>query len=53
VVLHKGRVAAAGKPGEVLVPETFRTVFKVDGSLVADPVTGADRVLLRALTPES
>lgn len=49
VVLHKGRIVVAGKPAEVLMPETFRTVFKVDGSLVADPVTETSRALLRAL----
>lgn len=49
VVLHHGRVVCAGRPDEVLVPETFRKVFNVDGSLVSDPVTRESRVLLREL----
>ncbi|WP_236791902.1 ABC transporter ATP-binding protein [Amycolatopsis sp. GM8] len=49
VALKAGTIAAAGAPGEVLVPEVFRDVFDVDGSVIPDPVDGRPRVLLREL----
>ncbi|WP_181784520.1 ABC transporter ATP-binding protein [Pseudonocardia pini] len=47
VVLAGGRVVAQGPPREVLEPALLRTVFRVAGSVVDDPETGAPRVLLR------
>ncbi|PKW16423.1 ABC transporter ATP-binding protein [Saccharopolyspora spinosa] len=49
VALKAGTIAAAGPPGEVLTPAVFRDVFEVDGSVVADPVDGRPRVLLREM----
>lgn len=48
-VLSAGRIAALGTPTEVLTPRLLAAHFRVDGSIVADPVTGAPRVLLREL----
>ncbi|OLT16975.1 ABC transporter ATP-binding protein [Pseudonocardia sp. CNS-139] len=48
-VLSAGRVVAAGAPLDVLTREVLVTHFRVDGSVITDPVTGQPRVLLREL----
>lgn len=40
VVLHGGRVVAAGTPAHVLTPALLRTVYGVDASILPHPVTG-------------
>ncbi|MDA2813081.1 ABC transporter ATP-binding protein [Nocardiopsis sp. RSe5-2] len=47
VALRAGRVAAAGTPAEVFAPEPLRAVFGLEGTLLADPVTGRPRLLTR------
>lgn len=51
VVLSGGKVVRAGPPSEVFDRETLRAVFRVDGSLLVDPVSRRHRVLLRELDP--
>ncbi|MFC9897529.1 ABC transporter ATP-binding protein [Nocardia sp. NPDC127579] len=48
VVLHDGRLAAAGVPGEVLDEDLVRTVFGVDARVIPDPETGTPLVVPRA-----
>ncbi|MBF6302326.1 ABC transporter ATP-binding protein [Nocardia amamiensis] len=45
VVLHDGRLAAAGAPAEVLDAELVRTVFGVDCRVIPDPETGTPLVV--------
>lgn len=45
VVLHDGRVAAAGDPRDVLEPELLREVFELDALVVPDPVTGGPLIV--------
>ncbi|MFI6870487.1 ABC transporter ATP-binding protein [Nocardia sp. NPDC050406] len=45
VVLHDGRLAAAGPPAEILDAELVRTVFGVDCRVVPDPETGTPLVI--------
>ena len=45
VVLHEGRVVAAGDPGEVLTAELVGDVFGVRAAVVPDPVSGRPLVL--------
>lgn len=55
VVLAEGRVMAAGRPSEVLVPELIRSVFGVDARVFGpphEPVFGFRR-LLPAIRPSS
>ena len=40
VVLHRGRVAAQGAPGDVLTPALMRAVYQVDTSVLPHPATG-------------
>jgi iron complex transport system ATP-binding protein len=40
IALSEGRVIAAGPPEEVMTPELFREVFKVEAEIVPDPRTG-------------
>lgn len=40
VVLHDGRVAAAGAPGAVLTPALLRTVYGVDATILRHPGDG-------------
>lgn len=47
VALAGGRVAAAGTPAEVLVPEVLATVFGLDADVVPDPLLGHPVVLPR------
>ncbi|MFI9405109.1 ABC transporter ATP-binding protein [Nocardia sp. NPDC052316] len=48
VVLHDGRLAAAGPPAEVLDAELVRTVFGVDALVIPDPETGTPLVVPRS-----
>ncbi|MCC9310654.1 ABC transporter ATP-binding protein [Kitasatospora sp. RB6PN24] len=48
VVLHQGRLAAAGPPGEVLDAELVERVFEVPCQVVPDPETGTPLVIPRA-----
>lgn len=48
VVLHDGRLAAAGRPADVLDAELVRTVFGVDCLVIPDPETGTPLVVPRA-----
>lgn len=41
IALRQGRVAAAGPPAEVVTPELLRSVFGVEGAVIADPHSGA------------
>ncbi|QLY31548.1 ABC transporter ATP-binding protein [Nocardia huaxiensis] len=45
VVLHDGRLAAAGPPAEILDAELVRTVFGVDCRVIPDPETGTPLVV--------
>ncbi|MCP2319180.1 iron complex transport system ATP-binding protein [Nocardia amikacinitolerans] len=45
VVLHDGRLAAAGAPEDVLDADLVRTVFGVDCRVVPDPETGTPLVV--------
>jgi iron complex transport system ATP-binding protein len=47
VLLWKGRVAAAGRPEEVLVERTLREVFGVEVSVRSHPDTGRPLVLVK------
>lgn len=47
VVLYDRRVYTVGTPEKVFVPDVLRTVFRVDGSLLHDEITGKPRLLLR------
>jgi iron complex transport system ATP-binding protein len=40
IALHRGAVAAAGAPADVVTPELLRTVFGVEGAVVQDPRSG-------------
>jgi iron complex transport system ATP-binding protein len=40
VALRAGRVAAAGRPAEVVTPQLLRSVFGVEGAVIPDPRTG-------------
>lgn len=40
VALHRGRVVADGPPHHVVTTELLRTVYEVDGVVVADDLTG-------------
>lgn len=46
LVLHRGRVAAAGPTGSVLTPELLREVYGVNAVLLAHPATGRPLVAL-------
>ena len=41
VLLHQGRIVAAGCPAEVLTPDNLSTAYGVDVRVASDPVTGA------------
>ncbi|MET9961986.1 ABC transporter ATP-binding protein [Streptomyces sp. NPDC006326] len=51
VVLHAGRLAAAGPPAEVLTEELVESVFQVPCQVVPDPETGTPLVIPRARIP--
>ncbi|MFI9505055.1 ABC transporter ATP-binding protein [Nocardia sp. NPDC052566] len=48
VVLHDGRLAAAGAPAAVLDADLVRTVFGVDCRVIPDPETGTPLVIPRS-----
>lgn len=52
VVLDRGRVVASGPPMVVFTPDTLREYFRVDGTVLSDPVTDRPRLLLRGLEPQ-
>lgn len=52
VLLHEGRVLAAGAPERVLTPDALRTAWGVEASVGRHPATGAlEVVALRASDP--
>lgn len=50
LVLHEGAVACEGKPADVLTPELFAGVFRVEASVRADPEAGLVIDVLRPAT---
>jgi iron complex transport system ATP-binding protein len=48
IVLHRGRVAADGPPGEVLTPALIREVYETEAIVDRDPATGGPLVIPRA-----
>ena len=40
VCLHDGRIVADGPPEDAITPEALRDVFRVEASVVSDPVSG-------------
>ncbi|WP_181725099.1 ABC transporter ATP-binding protein [Nocardia gipuzkoensis] len=50
VVLHEGRLAAAGAPADVLDADLVREVFGVDCRVIPDPETGTPLVVPRGRT---
>jgi len=53
IVLHEGRVAAAGPTSEALVPDLIRRVYGVDAVVLEHPVTGRTLVALSPLPAAS
>ncbi|EMY32523.1 cobalamin/Fe3+-siderophore ABC transporter ATPase [Arthrobacter crystallopoietes BAB-32] len=53
IVLHQGRVAAAGPTDGVLTPALIRRVYGVDAVVLEHPVTGRPLVALSPLPQES
>jgi len=47
VVLHEGKVAAAGTPQTVITPGLIKQVYQADTTVIAHPVTGAPQILLQ------
>ncbi|WP_159848851.1 ABC transporter ATP-binding protein [Nocardia sp. CY41] len=45
VVMHAGRVVAAGAPGEVVSVELLREVFDLDATVLEDPVSGRPMIV--------
>jgi iron complex transport system ATP-binding protein len=45
ILLSEGSVTAAGRPAEVLTPQTLRSVFAVEVFLSTNPVTGAPYIV--------
>ncbi|MGQ4619363.1 ATP-binding cassette domain-containing protein [Nocardia sp. R7R-8] len=45
VVMHDGRVVAAGAPGEVVSVELLREVFDLDAAVLDDPVSGRPMIV--------
>ncbi|WP_336714486.1 ABC transporter ATP-binding protein [Arthrobacter sp. USHLN218] len=52
IVLHRGRVAAAGPPGDVLTPALIRRIYGVDAVVLDHPLTGRPLVAFSPL-PEA
>ena len=46
-LLVEGRVAAFGKPGEVLTPAVLGSAYKVPLAVIRDPETGASVLIPR------
>jgi ABC-type cobalamin/Fe3+-siderophores transport system ATPase subunit len=55
IALREGRIAAAGRPAEVITPTILRSVFGVEADIVPDPRTGAPLCIPYGLcaTPEN
>ncbi|WP_432841991.1 ABC transporter ATP-binding protein [Dactylosporangium sp. CA-092794] len=51
-VLHAGRIAAAGPPGDVLTPDLLARVFAVRAHRGTNPLTGAPHLYLAPLETE-
>ena len=51
VVLHDGRALATGPAAEVLVPDVVRAAFGVGATLLPDPATGRQHLVLSAPLP--
>ena len=51
VVLHDGRALATGPAADVLVPDVVRTAFGVPATLLPDPTTGRQHLVLSAPLP--
>ncbi|MGO4185514.1 heme ABC transporter ATP-binding protein [Paenibacillus sp. TAF43_2] len=47
VVLHEGKVAAAGTPRAVITAGLIKQVYQADTTVIAHPVTGAPQILLQ------
>jgi iron complex transport system ATP-binding protein len=45
VALHQGRVAAEGRPDEVVTEENIRAFFGLENRIVTDPVSGTPHVV--------
>ena len=52
VAMREGRIVAEGPPSEIVTPELLRDVFRVEGAVVADPVTGAPVVLAHRIAAD-
>lgn len=52
IVLHRGGLAAAGSPQEVLTPELLREVYGADAVVLPHPLTGHPQVLLNPGQPD-
>ncbi|WP_432971077.1 ABC transporter ATP-binding protein [Dactylosporangium sp. CA-233914] len=52
-VLHAGRVAATGRPGDVLTPELLARIFKVRAHPGTNPLTDAPHLYLAPLEEDS
>jgi len=47
LVMHEGKLVAAGPPADVLKPETIRRVFGVEPVVLPHPASGVPQLLLR------
>ncbi|WP_169082962.1 heme ABC transporter ATP-binding protein [Paenibacillus sp. PL91] len=47
VVLHQGKVAAAGIPHSVLTPTLIERVYETTAAVIAHPVTGVPQIMLQ------
>ncbi|MDQ8735260.1 heme ABC transporter ATP-binding protein [Paenibacillus sp. LHD-38] len=47
VVLHQGKVAAAGTPHEVLTPSLIERVYETKTTVISHPVTAAPQIMLQ------
>ncbi|QGQ19714.1 ATP-binding cassette domain-containing protein [Cellulomonas sp. JZ18] len=52
LVLHRGRLAAAGAPADVLTPALLREVYRVEAEVLAHPTTGRPVIALTGGAPE-
>jgi iron complex transport system ATP-binding protein len=46
LVLHKGSIAALGKPQHIYTTELIREVYGAEASIMNHPLTGAPQILL-------
>jgi iron complex transport system ATP-binding protein len=47
VVLHQGKVAAAGIPHDVLTPSLIERVYETTTAVIAHPITGVPQIMLQ------